>query len=83
MKFTLLSPQKTLFTGEVDSVTLPGTMGSFTVWKDHAALISSLSEGEIVARSTGKDDKTFRVEGGFAEVLNNEISVCVEKVLAD
>lgn len=88
MKFTLLSPQKTLFEGDVDSVTVPGELGSFTVWQNHAALISSLKQGELVARTENGDGKntksvSFLVDGGFIEVRNNEVSVCVERVLSN
>ena len=86
MKFTLLSPQSTLFEGEVDSVTVPGELGSFTVWPNHAALISSLKEGDLVVRTKSADGKsseqqTFTVDGGFVEVRDNAISACVERVL--
>jgi len=83
MKFVLLSPQKTLFEGEVDSVTVPGEMGSFTIWPKHAALISTLKEGNLICRNDGKELRRFHVDGGFVEVRNDQVSVCVERVLSD
>ena len=72
MKLLLLSPTKVVFDGEVESVTVPGTQGSFTVWENHAALVSCRGvDGEI----------SFEVDGGFVEVRNNEVSICVEKLL--
>ena len=69
-------------------MTVPGELGSFTVWENHAALISSLKEGELTARHKDMDGKTektetFKIDGGFVEVRDNEVSVCVERVLAN
>ena len=66
-----------MFEGDVESVTLPGTVGSFTVLNNHAPIISSLETGKISYKdANGKADIT--VKSGFAEVQNNVLSVCVE-----
>ena len=61
----------------VSAVTLPGTVGPFEVMKDHGAIISSLTKGDIVYVSGGKESRLPIVEG-FVEVHNNQVSVCVE-----
>lgn len=81
MKFLLLSPEKKLFDGEVDSVTIPGTKGIFTVWPHHASLITTLEKGEVVCKTSGAEQK-FLVDGGFAEVKNNIVSVCIERLIS-
>ena len=43
----IVSPEKEIFTGEVDSVTLPGTLGSFTILVQHAPIVSSLKAGTL------------------------------------
>ena len=80
----VLSPVQKLFDGEVSWVELPGEQGRFQVLFNHAALISSLTAGKIMY---GLDDNTGRegceiidIEGGFVEVGNNTVSVCVETV---
>ncbi len=79
MKLEILSPEGTLFSGTVTQVTFPGTAGAFTVLKDHASLISSLKEGEIVLYDeTEAMEKTVPVKGGFVEVHKNNISVCIK-----
>ncbi|MBP5307147.1 MAG: F0F1 ATP synthase subunit epsilon [Paludibacteraceae bacterium] len=83
MKFVLLSPQKKLFEGDVDSVTVPGELGSFTIWPKHAALISTLKDGDLICRRGNDELARFRVDGGFVEVRNDSVSVCVERVLSD
>ena len=43
----IVSPEKEIFTGEVDSVTLPGTLGSFTILVQHAPIVSSLKAKNV------------------------------------
>ncbi|MDX1652674.1 MAG: F0F1 ATP synthase subunit epsilon [Brumimicrobium sp.] len=47
MKLEIITPEKTMFEGEVEAVQFPGIDGSFQVLKGHAPIISSLSEGKI------------------------------------
>ena len=82
MKLYILSPEHSIYTGEVDSVTLPGEIGLFTVLKNHAPLISALKEGIITFHESNEekkdDEKTVKVKGGFVEVKENVLSVCAE-----
>ncbi len=78
MKLKVISPEAVVFEGEVDVVTLPGEMGAFTVLKNHASLISTLSAGKLVYRSAGQTDETTTdIDGGLVDVDNNIISVCL------
>jgi F-type H+-transporting ATPase subunit epsilon len=79
MKLEIITPEKIYFTGEVTSVTLPGSIGLFTVWENHAPLISSLKEGKISYLSDKKETE-LNIEGGFAEVSKNVVTVCLELV---
>ena len=78
MMLEILSPEQKLFSGEVESVTLPGTLGEFTVLKRHAPLISSLNQGEIKYRLKNGDEHRVAIRNGFVEVLKNHVSVCIE-----
>lgn len=83
MKLEILSPEGAIYKGEVNLVTFPGTSGQFTVLKDHASLISSLEEGDIILHEEGKEgeeevEKKIPVKGGFVEIHKNEISVCIK-----
>ena len=78
MMLEILSPEQKLFSGEVESVTLPGTLGEFTVLKRHAPLISSLNQGEIKYRLKNGDEQRVAIRNGFVEVLKNHVSVCIE-----
>ena len=61
----------------VCKVSLPGTMGRFMVLKDHAPLISSLEEGDIVFES-GKQEGRLAIKTGFVEIAYNKVTVCAE-----
>ncbi|MCQ2069032.1 MAG: ATP synthase F1 subunit epsilon [Bacteroidaceae bacterium] len=77
LKLRIIAPDKLVFEGEVESVTLPGTIGSFTVLNNHAPIISSLEKGKIVYKeANGHTDVAVR--SGFAEVKDNILSICVE-----
>lgn len=76
MTLKIISSEDILFEGEVTAVHLPGQMGRFTVLKNHATLIASLSAGTISFESLeGNGD--IPVRGGLADIDNNVISVCV------
>jgi F-type H+-transporting ATPase subunit epsilon len=83
MQLSILTPAKTLFNGEVDSVTLPGTLGLFTVLNNHAPAISSLRKGGKITYGKGDDTTTIEIDGGFAQVLDNVVTVCVETHLTE
>ena len=68
------SPERIEFTGEVESVKVPGTQGNFEILTGHAPIISTLTKGVVEF-----DGKQLEILGGFVEVQQNEVSVCVEK----
>ncbi|MDD6379169.1 MAG: ATP synthase F1 subunit epsilon [Prevotella sp.] len=77
LRLKIVSPEKIVYQGDVESVLVPGTKGSFEILNDHAPIISSLSEG-TVEYSTKEGKKQFNIHGGFVEVKKNEVSLCVE-----
>ena len=79
MKLEIITPEQIYFSGDVTSVTLPGTSGLFTVWENHAPLISSLTKGKV-SYTADKIETELIVEGGFAEISNNTVTVCIESV---
>ena len=77
MTLEIISPSEILFKGEAQSVTLPGVLGSFTVLKNHASLISVLKKGEVFYRTPESTENSVDIKGGLADVDNNVVSVCV------
>ena len=74
LKLKIVSPEKVEFTGEVESVKVPGMMGNFEILTDHAPIISSLQKGLVEY-----DGQQLEILGGFVAVQKNEVSICVEK----
>ena len=74
MYLELITPDQTLFEGEVVSVKFPGTKGKFETLNNHASIISSLEKGTITVK-TDEGNQDFDVNGGIVEVLNNKIIV--------
>lgn len=77
LKLRIIAPDRLVFEGEVESVTLPGTVGSFTVLNNHAPIISSLEKGEISYKDANGQTE-IAVRSGFSEVKGNILSICVE-----
>jgi len=78
MTLKIISARDILFEGEVTEVHLPGTMGAFTVLRNHAALVSSLTAGKVVYKIPGSDqEQSADISGGIADVDNNVVSVCI------
>lgn len=77
MTLEIISPNSVVFKGEAEMVTLPGELGSFTVLKNHASLISVLVKGKVVYRIPDGSEHSFDIVGGLADIDNNVISVCI------
>ena len=77
LQLKIVSPQKIEFQGQVESVLVPGTLGQFEILMNHAPIISSLGEGQVVYVTTD-GRHTVNITGGFVEVQKNEVSLCVE-----
>ena len=77
MKLSIYSPEKTIFNGEVQSISVPGMKGSFEVLDNHAAIISTLGEGTIIYKTP--EIKELLIKGGFINVTHNHVSVCIEE----
>ena len=65
--FDLVSPEKLLFSGEVEQVDVPGSEGDFGVLAGHAPTVSALRPG-IMTVFVGAEQQHMVVLGGFAEV---------------
>ncbi len=65
--FDLVSPERLLFSGEVDQVDVPGTEGDFGVLAGHAPTVSALRPGIMTVFVNGQQQRMV-VLGGFAEV---------------
>ena len=77
LRLKIVSPERVEFDGEVESVLVPGTLGSFEILQDHAPIISSLDNGKVEYAVQGVTRQQM-IKGGFVEVKKNIVSLCVE-----
>lgn len=77
MLLEIFSPDKKIFSGEVEAVQFPGTSGSFGVLRNHAPMISSLEKGKIKVTAKG-EISFYEIKGGFVEISANKISVLAD-----
>jgi F-type H+-transporting ATPase subunit epsilon len=77
--FDLVSPEKLVFSGEVEHVVVPGTEGEFGVLAGHAPLVAMLKPG--VLRILGPNEQRIMVVGGFAEVNPEGLTVLADRAM--
>lgn len=77
LHLSIVSPEKKLFGGDVKIVTLPGTIGSFSILPGHAPIVSSLQRGTLSYTTVDGTESTLDIQGGFVELSDGEISVCI------
>src|SRR5688500_4332894 len=70
----IIAPEGDVFTGEVDSVSIPTPQGLITVLPHHVPLFTKLAEGEVEIRQGGKTT-TIIIAGGFLEVKSNSVHI--------
>jgi len=80
LHFSLVSPERELFSGLVDQVDAPGSEGDFGVLADHAPFMTALREGRVTVYDDGKIT-AFDIEGGFADVTPQGLTILAEKAV--
>ena len=91
MFLEIVTPEATLFKGEVDSIAVPGVNGEFEMLKDHAPIISLLKEGhvkiygnvqleeEVEAKFEKKEKGTWlAINAGTIEMKDNKVIVLAD-----
>ena len=78
LHFSLVSPQRELYAGEVDQVDAPGSEGDFGVLAGHAPFMTALKEG-FVTIHVGDALHRFELKGGFADVTPAGFTILAEQ----
>ena len=87
MYLEIISPEATLFQGEVTSISLPGTKGSFQLLENHAPIVTTLQAGTVVIKgsivieeeaqsffaSVTKNELQFELQSGTVEMKENKV----------
>ena len=77
LHFSLVAPERELFSGEVDQVDAAGAEGDFGVLVGHAPFMTALKEGPVTVRD-GSAVRVYQVRGGFAEVTALGLTILAE-----
>lgn len=85
LSIEIVSPERLVLSETVQSVTVPGTEGYFTVMADHAPMMTTLKPGFITVTGEDAAARTFYVRGGFADVSPAGLTILAEQAssLAD
>ena len=80
--FELVSPEKIVFSGEVEAVVIPGVEGEFTVLKDHAPTLALIKPGVLEYDLSETQKTRLFVRGGFAQIAPEGLTILAEQTIA-
>jgi F-type H+-transporting ATPase subunit epsilon len=78
LKVSVISPERTLFEGEARAVVAPAYDGEVGILTGHAPMMTLLGRGTL-RLSGGGAEQRFRVEGGFLQVVDDQVRVVTER----
>jgi F-type H+-transporting ATPase subunit epsilon len=79
MKLDILSPEEEVFSGEVETISLPGISGRFQLLNHHAPIISALTSGTIrYVLKNSQSEASYEIKGGMVEMLDNSVVILVD-----
>lgn len=80
LHFSLVAPERQLFSAEVDQVDAPGAEGDFGVLAGHAPFMTALKAGPVTVYE-GSSRRVFNIEGGFADVTPAGLTILAEQAV--
>jgi len=80
LNLDIITPSKSVFKGEIKSITVPGTKGRFQVLRNHAPIISTLDIGMIKVDLPDGKANYYSTAGGTIEVLDNKVIVLADSI---
>jgi F-type H+-transporting ATPase subunit epsilon len=82
MEVLVISPERTVFQGQAESLVAPAHDGEVGILPKHAPFMTLLGKGTLSIRAGGATKK-FRVQGGFLQVVSNTVRIVAEQVQGD
>ena len=73
----IVTSEATVYSGDVDMVTVPGAAGVMGILPRHAPVLSTLRAGELRVK-VGGDDLEFAIGGGFVDINNNQVIILAD-----
>jgi F-type H+-transporting ATPase subunit epsilon len=80
LHFSLVSPERELFNGQVDQVDAPGSEGDFGVLVGHAPFMTALRTGRVKLYNDG-ETRAYDIQGGFADVTSEGLTILAEQAM--
>ena len=74
----VVTPERQMFCGEVEEVSIPGKEGYLGILPGHAPLLSEVKTG-VISYRVGEEEKRLFCGWGFAEILSDKVSILAEK----
>lgn len=81
LRISVISPERVLFEGEAASVVAPAFDGEVGILTDHAPMMTLLGKGTLRLGGAGTD-KRFDIDGGFLQVVENQVRIVTERAAA-
>jgi F-type H+-transporting ATPase subunit epsilon len=81
LKLEIVTPQATVFSDDVEMVTLPGVEGQMGILPQHVRLMTQLVPGEMIVRKSGQD-RFLAVGEGLIEVTGDRVSIVTDMAVA-
>lgn len=78
MNLEIRTPDRSVYSGEVRLIQLPGIDGLFEILEHHAPLVAALKKGVIKIQDMSQQTQTFDINGGVVEVLQDKVLVLAE-----
>jgi len=79
IELEIVTPEGQVFSGKVDGVTIPGSVGYLGILPGHAPLVTELKIGVISCQADNSESRLF-CAWGFAEILGNKVSILADQV---
>src|SRR5262249_44527860 len=81
LKLEIVTPTATVYSEDVELVTLPGTEGQMGIFPQHVRLITQLAPGEVIVHKNGQDE-FLAVGEGVVEITNERVSIVTDMAVA-
>ena len=81
LKLEIVTPTATVYSEDVELVTLPGTEGQMGIFPEHVRLITQLAPGELIVHKNGQDE-FLAVGEGVVEITNERVSIVTDMAVA-
>lgn len=76
---SVISPEASLYEGDATSVIAPAFDGEVGILTGHAPMMALLGKGDLLVRSGDASERRFAIEGGFLQVVGDQVRVVTER----